>query len=253
MLPAMICISGWNLKAISFALKLIRRSSNNVNDYNLAQETIWHFHLTNTLNMFYLTQQPNGIKLLYVYPSLMNRPGSIYVWTSCENKNFESNLFANEARQLRENKQAEFLRLYVIFGSYTTCDISQIVSNFRFTLEWDPVIFYRWFVSSCWVWLLFNNGLLFLLISLFLRHPWIWQVLTSSMSPNFRSAQEVIGAVTHTMVNAISRGKLSLAISHSGFREGRGDLTHVWVYGCRCGFEILTLFRTRIPSEPYRV
>ena len=169
MLPAMIYMSAWNLKAISFALKLIRRSSSNFNDYNLAQETICHFHLTNTLNMFYLTQQPNGIKLLYVYPSLKNRPGSIYVWTSCENKNFESHLFANEAKQIRENKQVEFLRLYVIFGSYTTY-ISQIVSNFRFTLEWDPVIFYRWFVSSCWVWLLFNNGLLFLLICLFLRH-----------------------------------------------------------------------------------
>ena len=31
---------------------------------------------------------------------------------------------------------------------------------------------------------------------------------------------------------------------------GGGNLTHVWVYGCRWGFETLTLFRTKINTYP---
>ena len=38
----------------------------------------------------------------------------------------------------------------------------------------------------------------------------------------FPSAREIIGAITHTVVNAKSRGKLFLATSHLGLRGGGG-------------------------------
>ena len=44
----------------------------------------------------------------------------------------------------------------------------------------------------------------------------------------FPSAREIIGAITHTVVNANSRGKLFLATSHLGL-PGGGNLTHVQV------------------------
>ena len=46
---------------------------------------------------------------------------------------------------------------------------------------------------------------------------------------------------------------LSLTVHRSPGEGGGGYLTHVWVYGCRRGFEILTLFRTKILQKPYPV